>query len=327
MWRWMKLITLALTGAILLALVTGAIYQQLATARDLAGSPPPGELVDIGEHRLHIWCVGSGSPTVVLDSGLGGTVADWAYVQPSVAEFVRVCSYDRACVGYSDPSSEPRTSGQIANELYELLVEGDIALPVVLVGASYGGFNVRLLAAEHPAVAAGLVLVDASHEETPERLAAAGAPRNTPAYARLVPLIIPFGILRLLGVPSGLPASVLPDEVRPYVHAVRFRTSAYRAAADELLNMDERMRQVRESRQQTTIPLVVVSAGLVAGDSKLAEVRRQMQRDHVKLSSRSCHLIAQESGHVVWLDQPQIIVDAIKAVLEAVEGPTGDLTC
>ena len=327
MWRWMKLITLARTVAILLALVTGAIYQQLATARDLAGSPPPGEFVDIGEHRLHIWCVGSGSPTVVLDSGLGGTAADWAYVQPSVAEFVRVCSYDRAGVGYSDPSSEPRTSGQIANELYELLVEGDIALPVVLVGASYGGFNVRLVAAEHPAVAAGLVLVDASHEETPERLAAVGAPRNTPAYARLVPLIIPFGILRLLGVPSGLPASVLPDEVRPYVNAVRFRTSAYQAAADELLNMDESMRQVRESRQQTTIPLVVVSAGLVACDSQLAEVRRQMQRDHVKLSSRSCHLIAQESGHVVWLDQPPIIVDAIKAVLEAVEDPTGDLTC
>ena len=120
MWRWTKR---ALAGVIGLAFIAalgaalGAAYQWLATRRDLAATPPPGQLVDIGGYRLHLWCMGAGAPAVVLESGLGGGAFTWPQVQKETAMFTRVCAYDRAGLGYSDPSPEPRTSGRIAQEL------------------------------------------------------------------------------------------------------------------------------------------------------------------------------------------------------------------
>ena len=120
MWRWTKR---ALAGVIGLAFIAalgaalGAAYQWLATRRDLAATPPPGQLVDIGGYRLHLWCMGAGAPAVVLESGLGGGAFTWPQVQKETAMFTRVCAYDRAGLGCSDPSPEPRTSGRIAQEL------------------------------------------------------------------------------------------------------------------------------------------------------------------------------------------------------------------
>src|SRR5262245_50771787 len=104
----------------LLAVATGAAYQYVATRRDLARTPPPGRLVDVGGHRLHIWCMGTGTPAVILESGIGGTAYGWPALQPRIAAFTRVCAYDRAGFGYSDAGPEPRTSGQIAGELGRL---------------------------------------------------------------------------------------------------------------------------------------------------------------------------------------------------------------
>jgi hypothetical protein len=163
--RWTIRILVALFGLIVVTALTGATYQWLATRQDLAATPPPGQLIDIGGYRLHLWCTGNGAPVVVLDAGLGGTSAGWGFVQPEVARFTRVCSYDRAGMGYSDPGPSPRTARRIANELAELLARDGIAGPVVLAGESIAGFNVRLFASDHPERTAGLVLVDASHED------------------------------------------------------------------------------------------------------------------------------------------------------------------
>src|SRR5688572_12286275 len=163
MWRWAKRILVGLSGLIVLAAGAGTTYQWLATRRDLASTPPPGRLVDVGGYRLHLWCTGDGAPAVILDTGLGGMSAGWGFVQPDVARFTRVCSYDRAGLGYSDPGPSPRTARRIASELAELLGRGGIIGPVVLVGASIAGFDVRVFASDHPDRAAGLVLVDASH--------------------------------------------------------------------------------------------------------------------------------------------------------------------
>ena len=121
MWRWTMRILVGLCGLIVLAALAGATYQSLATRKDLALTPPPGQLVDIGGHRLHLWCTGAGTPAVVLDTGLGGSSAEWGYVQPEVARFTRVCSYDRAGMGYSDPGPSPRTARRIASELATLI--------------------------------------------------------------------------------------------------------------------------------------------------------------------------------------------------------------
>jgi pimeloyl-ACP methyl ester carboxylesterase len=180
---------------------TGLAWQWNRSRLDIAATPAPGQFVDVGAHRLHLWCVGSGSPTVVFESGLGGGAFDWGYVQPSVARFRRACTYDRAGYGYSEPGPRPRTSRQIVSELFTLLDRAGIAGPVVLVGHSFGGYNVRLFAAEYPSKVVGLVLVDASHEDQGRRYAEAGVPSgDLPPFAPYVlPVASALGLTRLTG--------------------------------------------------------------------------------------------------------------------------------
>jgi len=165
MWRWTRRALIGIAGLLAGALWAGAAYQWWATRRDLARTPPPGRLVDVGGHRLHIWCTGAGSPPVVLEAGLGGSTADWGFVQPEIGGFTQVCSYDRAGSGYSDPGPSPRTARRISDELARLLERSHMAEPVVVVAASIGGLSARVFASEHPDRVAGLVLVDASHED------------------------------------------------------------------------------------------------------------------------------------------------------------------
>src|SRR5688500_18438562 len=150
---------------VILALIVGlaaagASYEAIAAGGDAKAYPPPGRLVDVGGYRLHIQCVGAGSPTVVLDAGLGGSSLDWNLVQPELGRSTRVCAYDRAGMGWSDPSPQPRTPRQIADELHTLLTNAGIAEPYVLVGHSLAGKNVRLFRIAHPDQVAGMVLVD-----------------------------------------------------------------------------------------------------------------------------------------------------------------------
>src|SRR3989454_1075347 len=127
--------------------------------RDFRRYPPPGRLVNVGGHRLHIYCTGGGTPTVVMDSGFPGTSLSWTFVQPEVAKFTRACSYDRAGLGWSDAGPMPRTSRQIVDELHTLLRNARVEGPYVLVGHSFGTFTVRLYASTYPDEVAGMVLV------------------------------------------------------------------------------------------------------------------------------------------------------------------------
>src|SRR5262245_50984185 len=133
---------------------------------DPRGHPPPGKLVDVGGWRLHLDCAGTGSPAVVFASGSGDFSFDWALVQPEVARSARACAYDRAGDAWSDPGPIPCTLRQEAYELHTLLERAGIAPPYVLVGHSYGGLLVRVYAERYPAEVAGMVLVDATHEDT-----------------------------------------------------------------------------------------------------------------------------------------------------------------
>jgi pimeloyl-ACP methyl ester carboxylesterase len=304
--RWTLRILVGLCGLIVVTALTGATYQWLATRKDLAATPPPGHLVDIGGYRLHLWCTGDGAPAVILDTGLGGSSASWGFVQPDVARFTRVCSYDRAGMGYSDPGPTPRTARRIANELAELLVRSGIGGPVVLVGASIAGLNVRVFASDHPERVAGLVLVDASHEDQVHEV---------PPMARFVPLLSTIGVLRLFGVSFGQRIESLPPSVRQFARATSFRAAGYQAAADEIIHVRESASEVRSSRRKLTVPVLVITAGRGADENW-----RQLQRDQASLSERGCLMIAQESGHVVSVDQPEVVVDAIRIVVETARG-------
>src|SRR5690349_5336558 len=130
--------------------------------------PPPGKLVDVGGWRLHLYCTGekrAGQPTVILEPGIGDFSVEWSLVQPGVAKYARVCSYDRAGDGWSDWGPHPRTYRQIVYELHTLLDKAGVKPPFVLVGQSYGGWLVRLYALTYPSDVAGMVLVDAGADD------------------------------------------------------------------------------------------------------------------------------------------------------------------
>jgi pimeloyl-ACP methyl ester carboxylesterase len=241
----LKRTLIGLTGLVVIAAMAGATYQRVATRRDRARTPAPGRLVDIGGHRLHIWCNGSGTPAVILETGLGGSSADWGFVQPEVATFTTVCSYDRAGMGYSVPGPSPRTMARIVRELTQLLDGAGVPCPVVLVGASIGGLAVRLFASEHPDRVAGLVLVDASHEDQDVEV---------PRVAPFVPLLSSLGIFRLLGVTFGPPPANLAPAVRRFAETTGFRASAYQVAVDEFTHLRQSAAEVKAPRRQLNIP-------------------------------------------------------------------------
>jgi pimeloyl-ACP methyl ester carboxylesterase len=313
MWGWTLRILAALSGLLIFAAVGGATWQWLADRQDLASAPPPGRLVDVGGHRLHLWCTGSGAPAVILENGLGGSTAAWGFVQPEVARFTRVCSYDRAGMGYSDPGPSPRTARRIASELAALVERGGIGRPVVLVAASSGGFNVRVFASDHPDRVAGLVLVDASHEDQVHQI---------PRLARFVRLLSSVGVLRLLGVSFGPNPALLPPSTQRSARATGFRAAGYQAAADEIIHIRESAAEVRASRRKLTVPVVVVT-GARGADATWQE----LQRDQVTLSERGCQITAEQSGHVVSIDQPQVVVDTIRSVVDAARGRTDVPLC
>jgi pimeloyl-ACP methyl ester carboxylesterase len=170
--RMMRMLRMTLAGVCLATVslaITGALYEMIGRWRDAQRFPQRGHLVQAGSIRMNIDCSGQGSPTVILESGSGGPSVDWLMVQPEVATFSRVCSYDRAGYGWSDSGPEPRSSLQIAHELKQLLQAASEKGPYVLVGHSMGGYDIRVYTGQYPNDVAGMVLVDASHEDQDRR--------------------------------------------------------------------------------------------------------------------------------------------------------------
>src|SRR5215213_1289756 len=163
--RWIGRVLLGLLALLIGLAVIGASYEAIMAAGDATRYPPPGQLVDVGGYRLHLHCVGEGSPTVIMEAGGAGNVLHWMLVQPAIAQSTRVCAYDRAGMGWSEPGPLPRTPQQIVAELHTLLTNAGIPGPSILVGHSIGGKYVRLYARQYPQDVAGMVLVDARHED------------------------------------------------------------------------------------------------------------------------------------------------------------------
>src|SRR5579863_1004452 len=206
--QWLRVIVRLLVAIILLVLFAGFLYQNISEARDRRFHSMPGQLIDIGGYKLHINCRGQGSPVVVLDSGLGDSFIVWRKVQPEIARFTRVCSYDRAGLGYSDSSPHPRTSQVIAHELHALLHSAGMAGPFLLVGHSAGGFNVRVFTSLYRNQVAGMVLVDASHPEQQKRLPPAINDMDATwvREAEFLEFTSPFGLPRFFGFCGDDPA-------------------------------------------------------------------------------------------------------------------------
>jgi pimeloyl-ACP methyl ester carboxylesterase len=299
--------------AILLVILmgTGLVYQAVSSAVDASRYPPPGKLVDVGGYRLHIHCIGTdrpGNPTVILDASNGGSSLDWSLVQPGVAAFTRVCSYDRAGYGWSDDGPKPRASGRIVSELHTLLVNAGIPGPYVLVGHSFGGLNMRLYAYTYLQEVAGLVLVDSSHEDDPT---AKQDILNGQQQLSTCERVAPFGIVRALGLLNRF-VSAYPAAEQPVVKAHFSQTRFCGTWYDESAAWEQSTSQLRAARllhSLGNLPLVVITHG-----KDLDASWRALQNDLASLSSTSTHIIATMSGHGIMFDQPDLVVDAIRQV-------------
>ena len=325
--RLVKRILLSLASVLLIAALAGASYRWYADRNDIASTPPPGQLVDAGGHRLHIWCSGPvdpSTPTVIIDSGLGGGAFSWARIIPEVAKFAQVCTYDRAGMGYSDSGPTPRRSSQIASELAALIENSDISRPVILVGFSIGGYNTRIVASERPDLVAGLVLISPSNEGGAKRRAEAGIPPSTPpaALRMLLRAAVPLGIPRLLGLTFATPPERAPPEVREYVRATIYRASRYYAMGDELDAAGQSGLDVAAARRPLTIPLVILSPGR---DDPRSTISRELDADVVTLSSRGCQVVVEGAGH--GIGNNEIIIQAIRDTVLAAGDATSKPGC
>jgi pimeloyl-ACP methyl ester carboxylesterase len=322
LWRWTKRVLAGLAATVVVLLLAGAAYQFVATKIDERKYPAPGRLVDVGGYRLHLYCVGEGTPTVVLDAGLGGGVLDWSTVQPEVSKFTRVCAYDRAGMAWSDSGVRPRTSGQVVTELHALLGNAGVRAPYVLVGHSIAGIHVQLYAGRYPDEVAGLVLVDSSHEEQLNRKGMTPIPSF---YPPLIKALSPFGVVRLMDL-VGKPSPNIPPEVEAERAAVYSHTRNMYSYADEISAIPASMGQLRAAPMRLgDKPLIVLTRGMKeanqAGSPEGAEQGEQswaeLQADLARRSSSGRQIIAEKCGHYIQFGQPDLVIDAIRQVVEA----------
>jgi pimeloyl-ACP methyl ester carboxylesterase len=281
-----------------------------------AGERMPGRRVDIGGYALHIDCRGQGSPAVILDAGLGGSAVDWSSIQKGLAATTRVCAYDRAGYGWSDSGPFPRTSRRIAAELRTLLERAHIPPPYILVGHSFGGYNMRLFASLYPQETAGLVLVDAPHE---------GQLEDFLQYY-LLGQIDPHGLLQPFWRPELL-ADLTDTDLAPFAPWFGMAPKTLRAILGEMTAFDESSQELRTADVQPDLPLVVIMHGRrvfpegALGD-RLEQQWLELQRELASRYQSSTFIIAQESAHNVLFEQPELIVSAIRKLLAGVS-PAG----
>lgn len=240
--------------------------------------------IDVGGFRLNLRCDGEGSPTVILDAGAGDTLATWEWVTPGVRKLTRVCAYDRAGLGKSEPGPKPRTSARIVAELHELLVRGRVPPPYVLVGHSFGGLNVRLFASKYPGQVAGLVLVDATPEDYPE----------------------------------------IEDSLHSPGEREKLRTSrsmAPQAFTDELDAMAESAASIRAAPLPPEMRVVVLTAAHGEDSPEFRTVWATLQRRMAGLFPSGRQVMAEQSDHYIQFDEPELVVSAIRELVSAARAP------
>jgi pimeloyl-ACP methyl ester carboxylesterase len=329
---------------LLLALVAGLtwVFGQRAKARLVTKYPPPGQMVDVGGYRLHLNCQGArveGRPAVVMEAAHSEQGLSWASVQPEVAKFTRVCTYDRAGLGWSERSPKPRTADIIVEELHTLLARAGVEPPYVLVGHSIGGMYVRLYAHEHSEEVVGMVLVDASHEEQFERMPEAIARMQAASrkgvllFFGLFQALTSIGLMALLAERKGKWPMPIPAEARAaYLGIAYSGPRTFETARRETSAMPGSISLVRAHQLGSLgdLPLTVISAGkpaIVAGRgisaadaARMKAVADELHSELAALSTQGKRVIAEESGHYVQVSQPELVVNAIREVVEAARG-------
>ena len=287
-------------------LLVGYIYEPIAEAADAKAYPPPGQLVDVGGYRLHINCTGTGSPTVVIVAGAGDWSTSWGgYVQPEVAKTTRVCTYDRAGLGWSEASANPSDAAQFSRELHTLLQNADVPGPYVMVGHSLGGLIVRIFAHDYASEVSGVVLIDSMNPKQVTQSLSSSIARQYSFQA----LLARVGVARLLvKLPAIAPSRPAGEEA---YYPFYIRPQSLRASANEYQGLPDSAAEAAAVKTFGELPLIVVTAKLNDNPGW-----PEWQTELLQLSSNSQQLFAENSGHVVQVDEPEAAVAVILNMVE-----------
>jgi pimeloyl-ACP methyl ester carboxylesterase len=314
-----------------LFLLTTTTYQLLATWIENRTDKPPGQLIDVGGYKLHLYSQGEGHPTVVIDHSLGGI--EGYFLIEEIAKITRICIYDRAGYGWSDTSPKPRCSEEIVKELDNLLTKANIEPPYILVGDSFGSYNVRLYCKHFPEKVIGIILTDGLHEKEMLKM---------PWSLIILKLFFmsgfaistlgsTLGLIRILGNLGVF--ELLKPELRKFpqktlatVKRSFYRPKHWLTMWREMWNLEASARQVGQIDKISDIAIVNIKAKtffqktigtfympIAAGD----RLRDKMQDELLKLSTNCQQIQAPNSSHFVWIDEPEIIVRAIREMLRS----------
>lgn len=317
-----------LIAVTVLAGITYEYIGRLQAARDV---PPPGQLVDIGGRRLHIDCRGSGSPTVVFESGLdlNGSLS-WSLVHPKIAETTRACAYSRAGILWSDPHDAPQNGKSVAEDLHTALAKSGEQGPFVLVGHSLGGSYIMTYTKYFSAAVAGLVFVDTSHPDQVQKFKALNVPESSAeTYLFRVGAVLNWtGIVRAVApLYERVPHQPVQDDriVKAYA------STSLGAMLNEQDAMELSLAEAGTFRDLGDRPLVVLTAmkpyppEFLAElnlseeqDRKIHDVIKQLHGEQAAWSSNSQHQLVSDASHYIQFDRPDIVIATVKSVVESV---------
>jgi pimeloyl-ACP methyl ester carboxylesterase len=293
----------------------GGGYQTLGEAADAKAYPMPGQLIDVGGHRLHLSCTGSGTPTVVLEPGAGEMSSNLGWITPAVARNTRVCVYDRAGRGWSEPADTPEDGAQIATDLHTLLQRGHVPGPYVLAGHSFGGLYVLTFAARYPDEVAGMVLVDST---APASAANPGAPSpghgaSSDVLSRVSALVSTAARLGLGRLYARSAFGSLPPRSRDEVRASDATPSTLRSTIDEYVQATSSTEQAAALRDFADKPLIVLTAGS-GHDAAWSTAQNHMAR----LSTNSVHRVIAGATHEDLIANEEDAAATTQAILDVV---------
>jgi pimeloyl-ACP methyl ester carboxylesterase len=307
--RWLLYPVIAVTA---LAAVGGGYHTVTQSVDQATAESLPGQLIDVGDRRLYLSCTGSGEPTVILEPGLGATSAAWRWIAPTVAAHTRVCVYDRAGRGRSEPSPEPQDGDQIATDLHSLLDRAGVTGPLVMVGHSLGGLYALDYTARYPQQVAGMVLLD-----TTPPTAFTELPDYPAIYDMLTTLTGLYPGLARLGITqliNGLGDAELPAQTRDQVRADLSTAGQARSERDEVAMIPTMMAQARAVTDLGSMPLYVLTAPVDTQTMWL-----ESQTELAKLSDNSVHLVVAGADHQSLLDNQAAAAVSSQAITQVVD--------
>lgn len=312
LWQKMRRVLQSIGIVLLGLLLVGFVYEPMAEQAYVKTHNPPGQLFPVGNHQLHLHCTGAGSPTVVLEAGLGATSYSMAgWIAPAVAQMTRVCVYDRAGYGWSEAAAGPRDGNAVTTDLHTLLAQAQEKGPYVLAGHSTGGAYVRAFAARYPEQVAGMVLLDAQPNEAFTRL-----PDYPAFYAvlrpvtKLLPYLAQVGIGRLLFSSSQ---TGLPEAANESESASLATVHHYRAQRDEVAGIPAALTQAQSLQSLGDKPLIVVTAPLDTQKGWLV-----LQAEMTELSTNSVQRVIPNATHASLILNKADAVASSQAILDVV---------